>query len=253
MLTSPESAIAQSKTAYTQAIKPLEEEGKVDNNPALSRRIQTITGRLIAQAIKMHPHTKDWEWSIKVIDDPETVNAWCMAGGKMAIYTGIIEQTEATDDEIAQIMGHEISHALANHTAEKISMAMAAQSGGLLLGLGTAALLGDKENIGNYMMAASALASVGVTLPNSRQAEEEADKMGIELAAKAGYDPRAAAHLWHKMGEINTSSPPQFLSTHPSSKSREKTLQILAKEVMPYYLEQKSHPVYRFTQNNSKR
>ncbi len=248
MLTSPEAAIAKSKTAYVQALKPLAKEGKIDNNPATTRKIQRIAGRLVAQAIEMYPHTKDWEWSIKVIDDPKTVNAWCMAGGKMAIYTGILDKTKATEDEIAQIIGHEISHALANHTAEKISMAMAAQGGGMLLGMGSAILLNDRENMGGYMVATSALASVGVTLPNSREAEREADKMGIELAAKAGYDPRAAATLWQKMGSIGGVKPPQFLSTHPSSKSREKTLRLLAKKVMPYYLEKKHHPVYRFKQ-----
>ncbi len=250
MLTSPESAIAMSKEAYVKALKPLDEKGKIDNNPALARRIRQITGRLITEAITMYPHTKNWEWSIRVIDDPKTVNAWCMAGGKMAIYTGIIEKTKATDDEIAQIMGHEISHALANHTAEKMSMAMAAQGGGLLLGIGTAVLLGDERHLGEYMLASSALASVGVTLPNSREAEREADAMGIELAAKAGYNPHAAAALWRKMSKIG-GSPPQFLSTHPSSKNRAKTLQILAEKVMPYYLEKKEHPVYKFAPEKS--
>ncbi len=250
MITSPESAIAMSKEAYIKTLKPLAEEGKIDSDPILARRVQQITGRLIAQAIEAYPHTKDWEWSVRVIDDPETVNAWCMAGGKMAIYTGIIEQTEATDDEIAQIMGHEISHALANHTAEKISMATAAQGGGLLLGVGMAVLLGDEKHLGEYLLATSALASVGVTLPNSREAESEADRMGIELAAKAGYSPHAAANLWRKMDKISKVSPPQFLSTHPSSKNREKTLQTLAKEVMPYYLEQKDRPVYQFKKSS---
>lgn len=246
MLVSPESAIAKSKIAYTQALTPLAQQGKIDNDPKLTRTIKEITGRLIAQAIKMYPHTKDWEWSITVIDDPETVNAWCMAGGKMAIYTGILEKTEATKDEIAQIMGHEISHALANHTAEKISMAIAAQGGGLLLGLGTAIALGDKENTGAYLVGASALSSVGVTLPNSRTAEIEADRMGIELAAKAGYDPRAAATLWQKMGKVGGKTMPQFLSTHPSPGNREKTLGFLAKKMMPYYLADTKHPVYKF-------
>jgi len=116
MLVSPESAIASSKEAYVQTLKPLEQEGKLDNDPLLSKRVRDITGRLIAQTIELYPNTKDWEWSVKVIDDPETVNAWCMAGGKMAIYTGLLNKVEPTDDEIAQVMGHEISHAVANHT-----------------------------------------------------------------------------------------------------------------------------------------
>lgn len=246
MIISPESAIAKSKTAYIQALSPLAKKGKIDNDPATTKMVRQITGRIIAQAIELHPHTRDWEWSIKVIDDPETVNAWCMAGGKMAIYTGIIQKTNATKDEIAQVMAHEVSHALANHTAEKISIAMASQGTGLLLGMGAAVALDDKKNAGKYLAGASALAAVGITLPHSRTAEIEADRMGIELAARAGYDPRAAATLWQKMGRIGGKTPPQFLSTHPSPGNREQTLRLLAQQMMPYYLEKKVRPVYRF-------
>ncbi|MGB5300161.1 MAG: M48 family metalloprotease, partial [Thiogranum sp.] len=122
MLVSEDSAISASKEAYAQTLKPLSEEGKVDNDPVLKKRVTEITERLVAQAVKMRPATARWEWSIKVIDDPEVVNAWCMAGGKMAIYTGLIEKVQTTDDEIAQVMGHEIAHALANHQAEKMSV-----------------------------------------------------------------------------------------------------------------------------------
>ncbi len=244
MVVSPQSAIVKSKEAYIQVLSPLAKKGKIDNDPATAQRIRYITGRLIAQAVKMYPRTKNWEWSIKVIDEPETVNAWCMAGGKMAIYTGLLKKVRPTDDEIAQVMGHEISHALANHTAEKMSMAMAGQGGGLLLGAGAAYMLGDKENMGKYMAGASALAAVGVTLPNSRAAEMEADQMGIEIAARAGYDPRAAASLWEKMGRVGGSRPPQWLSTHPSPGNRKAALRHLANRVMPYYLQKGERPVY---------
>jgi len=137
MLVSPESAINASRQAYTQTLLPHAKEGKIDSDPAVARRVRTITGRIIAQAIDQYPQTKDWEWSVKVVDEPESVNAWCMAGGKMAIYTGLIEKVNPTDDELAQVMAHEVSHALANHTAEKMSVAMASQIG--LFGVAVAA------------------------------------------------------------------------------------------------------------------
>jgi predicted Zn-dependent protease len=137
MLVSEESAINASKTAYSQMLKPFEEKGKLDNDPALKARVDRITGRLIAQAIIMRPETRNWEWSIRIIDDPETVNAWAMAGGKMALYTGLVEKIEPTDDELAQVLGHEISHALAKHTAEKMSVAMATQLGVLAVAAST--------------------------------------------------------------------------------------------------------------------
>lgn len=242
MLVSPEQAIISSREAYIQTLQPLDKEGKIDSDIALSNRVRLITGKLIAQAIYLYPHTADWEWSVKVIDDPETVNAWCMAGGKMAIYTGLIEQTKATDDEIAQVMGHEISHALANHTAERMSVAMASQLG--LMGL--AAAVGGNEYGGAILAGSSAAAAVAITLPNSRTSEEEADAIGIELAARAGYDPYAAASLWQKMGEVGGDGPPQFLSTHPSPANRKETLTALADEVMPYYLNKSERPVYQF-------
>lgn len=241
MLVSPEQAIASSKEAYVQTLQPLQDDGKIDSDVVVSKRVRLITGKLIAQAIALYPETSEWEWSVKVIDDPETVNAWCMAGGKMAIYTGLIEQTKATDDEIAQVMGHEISHALANHTAERMSMAMASQVG--LMGLAIA--LGNNEYGGAVLAGSTAAAAVAITLPNSRTSEAEADAIGIELAARAGYDPKAAASLWQKMGEVGGDGPPQFLSTHPSPDNRKETLTALAEEVMPYYLDKSERPVYQ--------
>jgi len=163
---------------------------------------------------------------VKVIDDPKTVNAWCMAGGKMAIYSGLIEQLKATDDEIAQVMGHEISHALANHSAERMSIAMA---NNLALEL--------FKQTGSQAVSsmASAAAQVAITLPNSRTAESEADKIGIELAARAGYDPNAAVTLWQKMAKVGGERGLEFLSTHPSPSNREQKLRELIPKMMPYY------------------
>lgn len=241
MLVSPEQAISSSREAYVQTLLPLEREGKIDSNPITSKRIRLITGRIIAQAIQIYPHTRNWEWSIKVIDDPEMVNAWCMAGGKMAIYTGLINKLQATDDEIAQVMGHEISHALANHTAERMSVALATQLG--LSGVAIAA--GNNQYKGAILSGTSLAAATAITLPNSRTSETEADRMGIELAARAGYDPRAAARLWQKMAKAGGSGPPQFLSTHPSPANRQGTLEVLAGQMMGYYLDPSPRPVYQ--------
>ncbi|MDQ1304151.1 MAG: hypothetical protein QG595_2134, partial [Pseudomonadota bacterium] len=116
MLVSEQEAISASKQQYLQTMSKLGSEGKLVTDPKLLARVDTITGRLIAQAIIMRPETQKWEWSVQVIDEPKTVNAWCMAGGRMALYTGLIQKVDPTDDELAQVMGHEISHALANHT-----------------------------------------------------------------------------------------------------------------------------------------
>jgi predicted Zn-dependent protease len=124
VLVSEESAIAASKQAYTQMLKPYADQGKIDSDPALKARVSRITGYLIAQAIEMRPETRNWEWRITIIDDPETVNAWAMAGGKMALYTGLVQQLYATDDELGQVLGHEIAHALAKHSAEKMLAAL---------------------------------------------------------------------------------------------------------------------------------
>lgn len=240
MLVSPEQAISASREAYVQTLLPLQKEGKVDSNPATAQRVKHITGKIISQAIEQYPSTRNWEWNVKVIDEPDTVNAWCMAGGKMAVYTGLINKVKPTDDELAQVMGHEISHALANHTAERMSMALATQMGML----GVAMVAGDSEYAGLALSGSALAAAMAITLPNSRISESEADQMGIELAARAGYDPRAAATLWEKMGKAGGSSPPQFLSTHPSPQNRQATLQALAGQMMPYYLDKRPRPVY---------
>ena len=238
MIVSEESAIAASKQAYVEMLQPYAKEGKLDNQPALENRGNRITGRLIAQAIKMRPETENWEWNIKIIDEPETVNAWAMAGGKMALYTGLVNKVQPTDDELAQVLGHEIAHALAKHSAEKMSVAMASNAGILAVGIFT-----DMDGLA--LTGAALAAAAAVQMPNSRSAETEADRIGIELAAKAGYDPRAAATLWQKMAQAGGSRPPEFFSTHPSPENREKRLAELAPEMMPYYEQKGQRPTYK--------
>ena len=238
MIVSEDTAISASKEAYVEMLKPYEQQGKIDNDPALKKRVYRITGRLIAQAIKMRPETKNWDWSIKIIDDPKTVNAWAMAGGKMALYTGLVDKIKPTDDELAQVLGHEIAHALAKHSAEKMSVALASSIG--VLAVGVAA-----DNKGLALSGAALAAALAVEKPNSRAAESEADRIGIELAAKAGYDPRAAITLWQKMAKVGGQGPPQFLSTHPSPANREKKLAEYVPEMMPYYEQKGERPVYK--------
>src|SRR6185436_5953262 len=134
-LVSEQSAIDASKEAYLTQMTDLNKSGKLVTDAAVTSRVNRITSRLVAQAIKVRPETEKWEWSVEVIDEPDTVNAWCMAGGRMAVYTGLLQKVMPTDDELAQVMGHEISHALANHTAERMSVAMATQVGVAAAGL----------------------------------------------------------------------------------------------------------------------
>jgi predicted Zn-dependent protease len=241
IIVSEETAIDASASAYVQMLEPYQKNGKLDNDPAVTARIVGITERLIPQAIAYRPETKDWQWSVKVIDDPKTVNAWCMAGGRMAFYTGLVTALKPTDDEIAQVMGHEIAHALAKHQAEKMSRAMATQ-----LGVSAVAIMTDSRYAGIAAQAASAAAMVALELPNSREAETEADRVGIELAAKAGYDPNAAVTLWQKMAKVSGGSgKSDFFSTHPAPEKRMETLAALVPQMMPYYKDPKPRPVFK--------
>ena len=252
MLVSEDTAITESAQAYTALMQPLSKAGKIDSNPATVARVHEITSRLIAQAIKYRPETQNWAWSVKIIDDPKTVNAWCMAGGRMAIYTGLVQQIKPTDDELAQVMGHEISHALAKHTAEKMSRAMAMQ-----IGLGALAITQSNSQYANLTLTgAQAAAVVALELPNSRTAESEADRIGIELAAKAGYDPHAAVTLWEKMAKIgggDGKSRNDFLSTHPAPVKRMETLAALVPQMMPYYEDKSPRPTFPLRQSSNGR
>ena len=217
MLISPQAAVVESKKAYLSTVSELDKKNKLVNDPALAKRVATITGRLVTVAIAKFPETADWEWSVALIDEPKVVNAWCMAGGRMAVYTGLFNKLQLTDSEFAQIMGHEISHALANHTAEQMSRAMATTLGVVAVGA-----MADKPGIA--MGGAAMAAKVALDLPNSRTAEREADEIGMQLAVLAGYDPDAAVSLWEKMAAQGGANPPQFLSTHPAPGNRQQTL-----------------------------
>src|SRR5436190_17723484 len=168
---SEKTGIEASEESYLTQRGELRKAGKLVTDPKVTQRVDRITSRLVAQAVIKRPETKSWEWSVEVIDDPKTVNAWCMAGGRMAVYTGLLDKIDPTDDELAQVMGHEISHALANHTAERMSVALATQAGVAIAGI-------LSDNAAATMSVTALAASLAVELPNSRAAESEADQIG---------------------------------------------------------------------------
>ena len=212
---------------YAKTIAAAQAKGLLDRDPAQVQRVRTIANRLIVQTGVFRRDAPGWKWEVHVITSAQ-LNAWCMPGGKMAVYTGLIEKLKLTDDELAAVMGHEIAHALREHGRERVSQQMAT---GLAVGIASAALgLGQ----GGAQLA-DMVAQVTFTLPNSRLHEQEADRIGVELAARAGYDPRAAVSIWQKMAQGGGGAPPEFLSTHPSTATRIQDLQVYADKVMPLY------------------
>jgi Zn-dependent protease with chaperone function len=222
-----ETAVSQSAAAYTQMMGQLGAKRQIESGTARAQKVQEITDRLIEQAIKLRPASAGWKWEVHVI----------MAGGKMAIYSGMWEKLKITDEEIAQVMGHEISHALADHTRERMSVAYGT-SGAVNI---AAIALGAGDQAAKLMQQAAVYA---IQLPNSRESEAEADQIGIELAARAGYDPHAAVTLWQKMGQLG-GTPPEFLSTHPSPQHREAALRELGAKVQPLYAAARADPAPR--------
>jgi len=240
IIISPDAAIIESEAAYLDTVRQLDDEDKLVGDPLTVARVARITGRLVSIATADFPDSADWKWSVAIVDDTETVNAWCMAGGRMAVYTGLFDQLELTDDEFAQIMGHEISHALANHTAERMSRAMATAAGVAVIGAAS-------DNSGAAMVGAAVLANVALTLPNSREAENEADVMGMVLATKAGYDPEAAVTLWQKMGDVSDERPAEFLSTHPAPENRQAALNTMIPRMLEINPDRTKAPIHPVT------
>jgi predicted Zn-dependent protease len=219
----------QSAAAYSQLRQEAGQKRTLNTDPALLARVQGIANRLIPQAAVYRPDAVSWKWEVNVFQSDE-VNAFCMAGGKIAVYTGLIQQLKITDDELAAVMGHEIAHALREHVREQQSrqqvlgvVGIGAVIGGALLGVNI-----DPNLAQNGLQ-------VAFGLPNSREAEVEADDIGLELAARAGYNPKAAITLWQKMGALGGGRPPAFLSTHPSPESRAADLARVGQIVEPLY------------------
>lgn len=213
--------------AYQQTMQDAAKKGALNRNPAHVQRVRGIANRLIPATAAFRKDAPAWKWEVNVLSSKE-VNAWCMPGGKIAVYTGLIDNLKVTDEELAAVMGHEIAHALREHGRERASQQMAQQT---IIGIG-AALLGIGD-LGASL--ANVVADVTVGLPYSRSFETEADRIGVELAARAGYDPRAAITLWQKMLKGAGGGPPQWLSTHPNPETRIQDLQEYSARVMPLY------------------
>jgi predicted Zn-dependent protease len=218
---------------YQDVLKEQTPKGNVNKDPQQVERVRGITKRLIPQTAVFRKDALDWKWEVNVLTSAQ-VNAWCMPGGKIAVYPGIIEKLSITDDELAAVLGHEISHALREHSRERASQQVAAGVGASLAGV-----LADIFVPGTGQLGAAAAGvggQVGVLLPYSRLHETEADRMGVELAARAGYDPRAAIALWQKMAKLSGGgAPPALLSTHPSNEARIKDLEVFSQRVLPLY------------------
>lgn len=217
---------AAARQQYLQVLNQAQQKGALNRDPRQTERVRAIAQRLIPHTAVFRDDAVRWNWEVNVLVSDQ-VNAWCMPGGKIAVYTGLIEKLRITDDELAAVMGHEIAHALREHARERMGRAQAAGLGVLAAEILTGVRLGDAGNT---------LAQAMFVLPNSRDNEQEADRIGVELAARAGYDPRAAITLWQKMGAASGGgAPPQWLSTHPSTETRIRDLQDYAQRVMPLF------------------
>ena len=220
---------SMSAQAYTQTIAEAKKKNTLNVNPAQLERVRTISNRLIAQVGVFRPDAVNWKWEVNV-EKNDQLNAYCMPGGKIMVFSGMMEKLQATDDELAAVIGHEMSHALREHGRERMSQAYVQQ-----FGLQALAAVFTSSAGSAAVQAAGAGSQLFFALPNSRLQETEADRVGLELAARAGYNPDAAVTLWQKMTSMNKGAPPQFLSTHPASENRIADLKALAPKVRPLY------------------
>lgn len=213
---------------YTKLVADATTGGVLNKNPALLKRVRAIAARIAAQTATFRADAPSWKWEINLLDSPE-LNAFCMPGGKIVFYTGLIEKLSLSDAEIAIVMGHEVAHALREHSREQMSQALVAQTtigaGASLMGLSQGSV--DLARAGYQALIATRF---------SRNDEAEADRIGLELAARSGYDPRAGVTLWKKMMAANQSGrPPEFLSSHPAEVSRVAQIEALLPTVLPLY------------------
>ncbi len=201
-----------------------------DKHPQVLR-LRAIAERIIPFTYQWNPRAKDWKWEVNLIGSKQ-INAFCMPGGKIAFYTGILEGLKLTDDEVAMVMGHEMAHALREHARERMGKSMVTNGAARIGGAVVAGVFGINPNLTD--MAARGGASL-LTLKFSREDESEADLVGLELAARAGFDPRAGISLWQKMSAANKGAPPSWLSTHPAGKDRISEIQKTLPAVEPLY------------------
>ena len=233
-LVTSEQVERQAAQEYAQVLAEAQKKGLLNQNPQQVQRVRTVAARLVPQVAVFRKDAVNWKWEANVLTSKD-INAWCMPGGKIAVYTGLIERLKLTDDELAAVMGHEIAHALREHARERMGRQMATETatavGAVALEIFTGVRLDPQV--------AGAFSTAMFVLPNSRENEQEADFIGVELAARGGYDPRAALTLWQKMGQASAGGPPDWLSTHPSNETRLRELQAYVQKVTPLY--EKAH------------
>lgn len=235
LVVSSEEMMAVSEKGYAQTKQEAQAKGALDKNPSQAQRVVAISKRIIPQTVVFRKDALSWPWEVHVITSDE-LNAYCMPGGKIIFYSGIIEKLSLSDGEIAAIMGHEIAHALREHGRERMSEQIAQQMVGQV-GIGALILSGviDPKYAGAASAATSAATAVFISLPHGRNQESEADTIGVELMARAGYDPHEALTLWKKMAALGGSKPPEILSTHPADDTRFAHIESLLPKVMPLY------------------
>ena len=218
--------------AYQQTLRDAQRRGLLNGDADEVARVRQVARRLIPVTVVFRSDAPGWNWEVNVLTSKE-LNAWCMPGGKIMVYSGLLDQLRLTDDELAAVMAHEIAHALREHGREKAGQAAGvgavAAIGGALLG----AYFGIDSGLGRTVI--GTVGDLAFMRPNSREMEQEADRVGIELAARAGYDPDAAISLWAKMSQAAKGQPPQWLSTHPSHESRIADLRAYGQRVQPLY------------------
>ncbi|HVY81820.1 MAG TPA: M48 family metallopeptidase [Steroidobacteraceae bacterium] len=232
MLVSEEEVEKGAETAYAQEKQKAKQEGKLNASSELTSRVRNVSQRLIPGTGVFRSDAPNWNWEVNTLTTKE-LNAYCMPGGKIMVYSGLVDQLKLSDAELAAVIGHEMAHALREHSRERISRLYAQQ----IALAGVAVVTGAGEGA---MGLANQVASVTFQLPHSREQESEADTIGLELMARAGYDPNAAVSVWKKMIAANQGGTPQFLSTHPSPQTRIADLQALVPKVMPLYEKAKS-------------
>jgi len=228
----PKSTVENSSgQQYAQMMRSAAQKNALNNDRAQVERLRAIARNLIPPAVRFNEDAKRWRWEVNLVSS-RSVNAFCMPGGKIAFFTGIISALQLTDDEVAVIMGHEIAHALLEHGRARMSEQVLKN-----VGITVAAMVFNLGQVSTTVL--SQAANLAVSLPFSRQHETDADLVGMELAARAGYDPRAAANVWRKMSKLGAHSgnaqPPQFLSTHPGHANRIKDIEANLPRVMPLY------------------
>jgi len=212
MLVSEKEVIDESGKAYTEVVGKYRKEGKLDADPADLQRVRAVVSRIVPQAVAIRPETGRWAWEVHVAH-LKTINAWCMAGGKMMVYSGLIDTLKLSDDELAGVLGHEISHAIAKHQQERISHEQRRELITLPFSIAAKLFLPIDPT--------STLSELAFGLPFTREQEAEADRIGLTLMARAGYNPNAMVSLFEKFKTLEKGGgTPEFLSTHPSDENR---------------------------------